>query len=318
MILSWILILLLPHPCFSKNIYTSSDKVLICGVCQNIESSAKHSIKSIETLGKRFGDYRVILYENNSSDRTVKIFQSWAAKNFRVKFITEKIKAKDLAKSRTERIAHARNQVLLEAKKEEYRDFKYFVLVDLDFQKGWPIDEIVKTVLNQEIEWDSVSANGVLPDGRYYDLYAFRDWNFVLNHEILGFGKSIDMILDTQKWHPVYSAFGGLAIYKTETITQFNYCGTVTEELENYYKNIFIKMGKHHPEVKKYLKLNHLDLDFPLNHLTISFKKNSPKEHPRKFLPITCCEHLTLHAAMALKGYGKFFINPKMKMYYLP
>ncbi|MFV0339465.1 MAG: hypothetical protein ACK5MA_02380 [Parachlamydiaceae bacterium] len=41
------------------------EKILICGVCKDVELAVGPSIRNIEKLGKRFQDYTVIIYENN-------------------------------------------------------------------------------------------------------------------------------------------------------------------------------------------------------------------------------------------------------------
>ena len=54
----------------AKKKTSANKKVLVCGVCLNIEPSAPNAIKNIEALGKCFKDHRVFIYENNSTDNT--------------------------------------------------------------------------------------------------------------------------------------------------------------------------------------------------------------------------------------------------------
>lgn len=87
-------------------------KVLICGVCRDVEKAVLNSVNNIEELGSKFSDYAVIIYENNSKDHTADLFAIWAEKNPKVTFISEKLIEKHLPQSRPERIARARNIVL--------------------------------------------------------------------------------------------------------------------------------------------------------------------------------------------------------------
>ena len=95
------------------------EKVLICGVCRNIEKAVPNTIASIEKLGEKFLDYRAIVYENNSTDQTKQLLSLWAGKDPHAIYISEQLSTKRLAKqlemkklNRTEKIARARNIVL--------------------------------------------------------------------------------------------------------------------------------------------------------------------------------------------------------------
>jgi hypothetical protein len=302
---------LLQSKLYSETIDSKQEKVLICGVCKDVETKIQHSIENIEKLGNRFKDYAVIVYENNSNDETASILREWAKKNDKVLFISEVVPQKQLPFLRMEMIARARNIVLEKAKLPEYSDHQYLIMADLDFINPWPIEEIVNSV-ELPIEWDCISANGIRPDKTYVDRFAFRDESYPLGDELLG-NPWWYALVDTQltlvgkeDLMPVYSAFGGLAIYKRATLTQFTYTGTVTRDLENYYKKILTKVPPSNPQIQAYLQLIGMENESEMSKVPICFL------YPR------CCEHITLHSSMALKGYDKFFLNPKMVMEYAP
>jgi hypothetical protein len=293
-------------------------KILICGVCLNIEPSAANTIKNIEALGKCFKDNRVFIYENNSTDNTAKILSQWASENKKVTFLSETL-PDDLLSTmfRTEKIARARNIVLDLVRQINYQDYKYLIMVDLDFKTDWPIDEIINTI-ESPIKWDCVSANGLVWGDVYWDRYAYRGLDYPFGPELLGelFWKELFTTASSEpsnltwfslkgkKWIPTYSAFGGLAIYKTSAIINSAYSGIVNSAVENFYKKILSKLPQNNIHLQKYLEL--IGMPFDSNMKTI----------PIRFQNSTCCEHIPLHASMARRGFGKFYINPNMLMRY--
>lgn len=286
----------------------NENKILICGVCKDVEFAVSNTIENIENLGGCFSDYAVIIYENNSRDKTPQLFSNWCQKNPRVRFISEHLRRSSL-KSREENIARARNIALSVAKEPAYDDFKYLLMVDFDFQTPWPIDEIVRTI-ELPFDWDCISANGIINRNNsiYWDRYALRNAAYPFGPELLGEywwvqQNSYPLVYPTAAGLiPVYSAFGGMAVYKRETVTKFHYSGTPTEDLTEYYRAIYLKEDKSNQQIKNYLDSNALGQK--ISFIPIIYKN------------LFCCEHVTLHASMAKNGFNKFYINPKMVMVY--
>ncbi len=278
---------------FSTSLF--ADSLLITGVCKNVSPACEYAIRNIEALGQRFKDYHVIIYENNSDDDTKQKFAAWAKQNSHVTFLSETLKENDLRLPRTVKIANARNQILKEVRKKKYEHYKYLVMVDLDFQSDWPIDEIVAST-KLSFSWDAIFANGQAKDGSYYDRLAYRSHEFPRGPELgdqefwQGLKTSWFSLSDS-RWPEVYSAFGGLALYKTATIKQFSYSGKVTKDLKKYYKKI-------------------------LGTKNFTFQQNCMSWQQPDDKTVAVCEHVALHASMALKGFGTFYINPKLIMRY--
>lgn len=305
---------------FSSTLWAESH-LLISGVCRNIEAAIPNTISNIEQLGERFDSYEVIIYENNSQDRTAELLSEWALRNPSVCFVSETLEESFLPASREERIARARNIVLEIAKDDKYKNCKHVVMADLDFLTPWPIDEIVAST-KITTEWDCISANGVFKNGKlYWDRYAFRDINYPFGPEIIGnqfwhrlFGSWFG--IKSEKLKPVFSAFGGLAIYKRETLIQHRYSGTVTKELQDYYGLIASQLPLTNSDLNKYLSINRLRYKSGLFDKPIWFQSAPPSDKYVVYKSLVCCEHVTLHASMALNGHGKFYINPKLIMDY--
>ena len=302
-----------------------NENVIICGVCKNIENAALNTIVNVERLGARFNDYVVILYENNSTDRTVEILMNWANENHHIIFITEMLSDEELlsfssarawnnAPCRMELIARARNIVLEEALDKQYDDYPYLIMADLDFMCDWPIDEIIRSI-KIDSPWDVIFANGVGRSCNVWDRFALRNSQYPLGSELLGnlwweqLGNSPLKMPQSLGLVPVYSAFGGLGIYKRECIGNARYSGLVTPELERLYRYIFSQCSLDNPQLQDYLNfigIPHTDSD----EIPVIWIKSSGYDMP------VCCEHLPFHASIFNNGFRNFYINAKMAMRY--
>lgn len=317
------------------------EKVLICGICKNVEKAVPNTIRSVQEIGTQFLDYQVVIYENNSTDKTKELFQEWAKNNNHVIFLSEDLPKKKMARelamkvfNRAEGLARARNKVLDVAMQDKYKDYKYVIWADLDFLDKWDIANIIDTIVHPEQEWDAVFANGA------YDLFAFRDPEFSIGFELIGdkYWKRLDELrsrfsLNPQgPWKKVYSAFGGLGIYKREALIGCRYSGVVTKDLEKVV-TAWIEKATAAKEVcflneYKQLLATAQVIDLRQDHL--SNRKLLPDEigvrmqngnglgkivwfscTRKRTLPWTC-EHIPLHASMILHGHDKIFINPRL------
>lgn len=303
------------NPAYRK-VKTSREKILIAGVCRNTERAVPNVIRNAEALGGLFKDYAVLIYENNSSDNTAALYKEWAERNPHVVFESETLAYP--APSRTERIADARNKVLALARRPEYAGYRYLVMVDLDFITPWPIEQIVHAI-ERGGSWDAIAANGVYPNGDYYDRYALRTMAMPFGPELLGNWWRMQLEnepirLTASQLIPAYSAFGGLAIYKTASILPFAYSGTVTKDLRDYYKQIlFAHHGKkNNSQICEYVRQLGRKPTNNLKPVPIVFVENTFEEHSDEMRRATCCEHVPLYASMAMHGHSKIFIDPQM------
>ena len=324
------------------------EKVLLCGICKNVESALPRTIQILEQVGTLFQDYRVIVYENNSSDKTPLLLQEWAKRNPKVDLQCDFIKPSDIATTiinhkqdgkfcHVEEIARARNVVLDKAMSKTYEEYKYIIWMDMDF-KLFPNFDGFREIFSSTQEWDAVFAYGVDPTNTYWDWYAFRDHVFPIGSELLGndwwYMQKYCQLKPTDKWYPVYSAFGGCGVYKKSSIVGCRYSGIVTEDLEKLAKKI-IKEGTrtHHPQIMNYLKgLKKLKqiINIPFAQSTLPNIKNphigitlgkhdEPVIWRMSFFYYqypSVCEHVTFHASMIMNGHNKLFINPRLLFRY--
>lgn len=297
-------------------------KALICGVCKNVGEKINNTIDNLEAIGNRLLDYRIIIYENNSTNNTKHILRERCDRNSKIICVSEDLAIEELSVNvlsteenglpcRMELIASARNKLLEIIKDSQFDTYPFVIMNDLDLKGPWPVDEIINTLNNSTIEWDAVMGNGIDDTGFYYDIFALRNSEFPFGPEV------ISSWWDTQResrrkmegtsWIPVWSAFGGLGIYKRESMLQSKYFGHISGDLAEDYKNILYQI-KDHPEAGKYLSQ---EIGSPFEISEFKFLLNSwCYSYP------TCCEHVTFHASMRLKGFGKIWINPQMIIEY--
>ena len=131
-------------------------KVIICGVVKNVGQYIENNIKYCIDTGNLFEDYKIIIYENNSTDNTKQIL-SKHLENEKIKIMMEDIPYETIKGNsriwtatfrtgsdhpcRIEQICNARNKVVDEYNKPEYDNYDYVIWIDLD-SKGWDLNGI--------------------------------------------------------------------------------------------------------------------------------------------------------------------------------
>ncbi len=233
---------------------THSKSLLIFGMVRDCGQNLKRNIPAIESIGAYFKDYKVVVLENNSKDNTKEILQGWSAKNNKVHiflydFDESKYKAipadegyfKYFQLNKLQKYYDYRN-VLLEKVESIGYDSDYSMLIDMDVA-GIDVKGAI-TSFGSDISWDAVTANGYsLSPGlrrRYHDTFALCE------HGMEGWKQTIQMVEDykeifnfLRKGQPfirVFSAFGGIAIYRTEAIKGLRY-----EPVINNYGQIQVR-----------------------------------------------------------------------------
>ncbi len=322
-------------------------KVVICGVCKDVADRVPYSMRIMEKIGALFSDYRIVVYENNSSDSTPDLLTQWAQKNSNVHVMSERVSQKELAQScvnrmddgnfyRAEVIARARNKVLDKLFLDEYETFEYVIWMDMDFVLEPAYDAFIE-IFESEQKWDAVFAYGIDPPGTYWDWYAFRDDVCPLGSELLGnewwyLPREKRILKKADDWYPVISAFGGCGIYKKEALKGCRYSGIVTADLARLNEKL-IKERSDHPIITKYIaglsqmSLQHL-LVIPTSDLPLIKNQHEGIRIPHLSGTLvwrmssfvyqypSVCEHVTLHASMICNGYDKLFINPRLVFRY--
>lgn len=315
-----------------------NEKILICGVAKKIAKAVPTTISLVNDLGSRFLDYKVIIYENNSADNTVELLNAWAKNDPHVIFMTEKLSSSRFKKEsdmqivhRIEKLARARNIVLDIASRPCFDDHKYIIWMDLDFIEPWSVDAVVETIINPEHDFDAVFA------GSNYDTFALRTSKWPIGFELLGqsFTDTYGQIMyhgfdlkESDSWEKVYSAFGGIGIYKRDAIIGSRYSAIVTKDLDDCITHWLKNSENIDPTFQSaYTAMLSSKSIFPIESLLLDRASKFPEvfgAKPKNFQNIyfSCtpnstypwtCEHVTLHASMAKQGFDRLYVNPKIK-----
>lgn len=201
-----------------------SINIIFCCTVRNIESYVVNGLNNIDLCGKKFNDYAVIIYENDSNDKTRELLNKYKKNNYYYIFEDNVTESR-----RTMRIANGRNKILdkiKEINKDNY--YQYMVMLDLDdINDSGTFVNSIDTCFKYN-NWDVLTGN---QSDKYYDLWALRK-NGDMDYDCWKIIKELEPHPDNEYAyvigkHKVYlpnqllsvdSAFGGIAIYKLSSI----------------------------------------------------------------------------------------------------
>ena len=191
-------------------------KCCICGTVKNCGPFLEKVFKNIETIGKIFDDYRIIIAYDESNDNSLHFLQDYKISHTN-KFILH-IGSEPLSEYRVYNISNARNKCL-DTIRSQFTDYDYFIMIDCDDVCSSPVKlEYLLYYLTINTDWDALTFN----KEPYYDLWAlskypysfscmhFKDWKTL--------GTYIENIIKgtpPKTLIPCLSAFNGFAIYRT-------------------------------------------------------------------------------------------------------
>ena len=203
----------------------------ICGPVKNCAKYLKKVFENIETIGKIFDDYKVVLFYDKSNDNTLDILKEYQERNDKVLLYVNK---EPISKYRTHNIAYARN-FCLNYIKQNHDMFPFFIMMDMDDPNSKNIHiNILKKYL-QRHDWDALSFNTA---PKYYDIWGLSiyPYCFSYNHfdnNVAYYDVMQNYVMDKLKnlkkgqLLQCISAFNGFAIYRTEKFMKTYYDGNV-------------------------------------------------------------------------------------------
>jgi hypothetical protein len=234
-------------------------RVVLCGCIRDEEELVDVNISRLEETGRMFKDYRIVVFESDSKDRTLEKLKKRALMNEKIIILNE---IKNFTRfsghgnERMEIMAYCRNKYL-EYVQKYFSDFDFMVVADLDMRGGWYNLGIANSIGHDN--WDMIGANG-LDHGKYYDSYPLRIKDFDDRCYIGGRQNNYDPLIvkkNVVKWikskHPdlspgedllpVVSCFSGFGIYKIKAIMGCRYLGDDCEHVL-FHKQMHMKGHK--------------------------------------------------------------------------
>jgi hypothetical protein len=200
--------------------------IVIVGCARDIESHLANTKKKLEMIKSLFRSSKIIIYENDSKDKTLELLTAWKNEHF-IELITEK----NVPGIRTERLAYARNVLYKEAMKT---NFDLLIVIDLDDVISDLTLESMMSCFNKELieDWAMIGANQT---SKYYDMFALKTYDDWMNIDLMKC-RHIDklpenfcltdrykIIQPNEKPIQVLSCFGGTAIYKRKYLDNCDY-----------------------------------------------------------------------------------------------
>ncbi len=261
-----------------------NNSIIICSIVRNAEKGLRWNIPVIENLCRFFHEYKIYVYENDSTDHTKELLTGWQKRDPEHVYISlnNTCPSKTIpsakvtgnvnpffSKLRISKMISLRNHYMdyIEA---NHWDADYLMVVDLDVAQLY-----LKPILSSfssDVDWDAVTAFGYSLSPklkrRYHDTYALTEYgdenNPQTEFKIKALADSYGYLNNVESWKRVYSAFGGLAIYKYEAVKGLRY-----QLIDNDDERVEVR-----------------------------------------------CEHFSICKQMADRGYDKVYINPIMRLKY--
>lgn len=236
--------------------------VVICALARNIEKTFPKCMQKIESLGTDFKDYRILIFENDSSDKTREKLKQWnnpkvlildcpEHKECKLNMAHPKTTSKDAnMNDRMVKMAGLRNRYL-DYVKEHFRDYDLAIVYDLDSRGGIYLDGF-RSVFADEKKWNAVAARGTKPllfffgeVNFLYDAIAFvekdklpiKTKSEIVKH-LLNYQKLLNKSKIDDELVSVESAFNGLCIYKMNSFLNSKYDSKTICEHVDFHKPI--------------------------------------------------------------------------------
>ena len=249
---------------------TSMGTIIVTGMARNVAKYSQKTQSMLHRLGNDFDILKVVIYENDSTDDTVKQLESW---DFNMHIITEK----NIGGSRTERIAHGRNQILKYLQGNPIKA-NYILSIDMDGLNnnlsGW------KKCFNLPADWGVCCAN---QRTKYYDIWALRSFDNWMPGDVWYDNRYKSKLNEAQKHIPstsnpiaVKSCFGGAALYKFQVLqnTKITYSGRYNNHDQCEHVSFNLNLN-----AKIYIQPAFLN-DAPIEHLVSKYSEMNNSNHP--------------------------------------
>lgn len=298
--------------------------ILVCGIIKNGEKTIETNINLSKELGKQFQNYKIVIYENNSSDKTKSILNKYL-NDEKCKIIMETIDEETIKKNskiwaytkitgsshpcRIEQIANARNKLIDEINKDEYNDYQIVIMIDMD-ARSWSIEGVIDSISKMKNDKMIFYANS----SPYYDYYALRSKHSkynLLGPEIIGelFWQSYLReplnLYKNNDLFPVYSAFNGIGVFPKDIFKHYRYDAIITPAFCQQYEHIIEDNLSLVKDLQSHIRNECVKFPGGEKYNNIYFKNNSGYDKP------VVCEHVIFNFNLINNGYS-IYINSNM------
>lgn len=220
--------------------FAKQKRVVIASLIRDVADRIPEIRKKAERMGKLFGDYHILIVENDSRDGTREKLLEWARQNPKVTILgcgynsstcsipkTPRTEGHGVDRTRIEKMVHLRNIYLDEIKKN-FRDWDYSIFWDMDMISSVYLDGVCHSMswFQDHPDVDAICSNGMYRWGLftlYYDTYAtsLKGEPFHIDHKTIhDIRKGVWEMKYEMGEDPVEvdSCFSGFTIYKTKSL----------------------------------------------------------------------------------------------------
>lgn len=216
--------------------------LIVCGIVRDAERGLKHNMPVMAKLAAEFSSFTMIIFENDSKDRTKALLEQWKlAMGDKLVVVSMDTNAgRTIPKHcevnsnpyyssrRITRMVALRNQYM-QYIDDHHLEADYLMVVDLDVA-GFKLEDLMSS-FNLSVEWDAVCANcfSLSPrlKRRYHDTYALTEFGDEANPQtefkIRLLSEKYSSLKGGDELVRVFSAFGGIAIYRFNAIRGLKY-----------------------------------------------------------------------------------------------
>jgi hypothetical protein len=237
--------------------YLAERRIIFLGCARDCEQRLEGTVKVLQRLGKSFMSHEIVIYENDSRDKTRELLNKLSKTNRLTVIGSNELDA--LFPLRTERIAHARNSLLEWVRRNREIAPDYVCWADMD---GVVLENFSDTgfysCFKYPRAWEAVFP---VTEKFYYDIWALRH-SYICPDDYVKFMRSAPRSLGVnlavaigaysrqlnlrslEGWLKVDSAFGGMAIYRWESISDKRYVGVSDGDVVCEHVPLNLSVGK--------------------------------------------------------------------------
>lgn len=192
-------------------------KIVIGMLVRDLETILPFTLARIDALRSMFCDSVVVVYENDSTDRSKEILIQSNHINLISENLDWPINEQDKSTARMKRMAYFRNACRTEMLRHNADIYMFY---DSDILGGFSYEGIANSF---SYNWDVCGSNSVIYDiyndnkrRLYYDTFAFRLPEYLVDEQEHSESKNLMIFHRGDTPLNVASCFGGLGLYKKE------------------------------------------------------------------------------------------------------